>query len=445
MPDIQKRAGLAKRLASASWRDLIVVGLPTLIVAAAAVAVAVKAARFAPPKTIHFVSGPDGSSYRNQAEKYQKILARDGVKVEILPSRGALDNLDKLANPALKVDVGFVQGGLAEGRDLPHLVSLGSVYPQPMMVYCRHPEPVELLSQLKGKRIAVGPEGSGTRVLALKLLKANEMDAPPTVLLELQGDEAVKQLKEGSIDAAFLMGDSATPSVMRTLRGIPEIQLASFRQADGYLRKFRFLSKETLPEGAMDMAKNYPPRTLTLVGPTVELVARDNLHPALSDLLIRAAREIHGTPGMFRNAGEYPAPLARDFPISADAERYYKSGEQFLYKRLPFWLASLVDRLLVLLLPLLVVIVPATRLAPAIYRWRIRSRIYRWYGALMAIEREMRGTPTPELKEKVHARLDEISRAVSELRTPASFADQLYVLRDHVAAVRRLLDVAMAS
>jgi TRAP-type uncharacterized transport system substrate-binding protein len=445
MPDIQKRAGLAKRLASASWRDLIVVGLPTLIVAAAAVAVAVKAARFAPPKTIHFVSGPDGSSYRNQAEKYQKILARDGVKVEILPSRGALDNLDKLANPALKVDVGFVQGGLAEGRDLPHLVSLGSVYPQPMMVYCRHPEPVELLSQLKGKRIAVGPEGSGTRVLALKLLKANEMDAPPTVLLELQGDEAVKQLKEGSIDAAFLMGDSATPSVMRTLRGIPEIQLASFRQADGYLRKFRFLSKETLPEGAMDLAKNYPPRTLTLVGPTVELVARDNLHPALSDLLIRAAREIHGTPGMFRNAGEYPAPLARDFPISADAERYYKSGEQFLYKRLPFWLASLVDRMLVLLLPLLVVIVPATRLAPAVYRWRIRSRIYRWYGALMAIEREMRGTPTPELKEKVHARLDEISRAVSELRTPASFADQLYVLRDHVAAVRRRLDVAVAS
>jgi len=445
IPDINKRPGLIARLRTASWRDLLVVGLPTLLVAGAAVAVAVKAARFAPPKTIRFVSGPDGSGYRNQAEKYQKILARDGVKLEILTSRGALDNLDKLANPAAKVDVGFVQGGLAEGRELPHLVSLGSVYPQPMMVYCRDAEPVELLSQLKGKRIAVGPEGSGARVLALKLLKANEMDGPPTVLLDLQGDEAVKQLKDGTIDAAFLMGDSATPAVMRTLRGLPDIQLASFRNADGYLRKFRSLSKETLPEGAMDLAKNYPPRTLTLIGPTVELVARDDLHPALSDLLIRAAREVHGTPGMFRNAGEYPAPLARDFPISSDAERYYKSGEQFLYKRLPFWLASLVDRLLVIVLPLLVVIVPATRLAPAIYRWRIRSRIYRWYGALMSIEREMRGTPTPEQREKVHARLDEISRAVTELRTPASFADQLYVLRDHVAAVRRRLDVAAAS
>jgi TRAP-type uncharacterized transport system substrate-binding protein len=445
MPDINKRPGLLARLRTASWRDLLIVGLPIVLVAGAAVAVAVKAARFAPPSTIRFVSGPDGSGYRNQAEKYQKILARDGVKLEILTSRGALDNLDKLANPAAKVDVGFVQGGLAEGRELPHLVSLGSVYPQPMMVYCRHPEPVELLSQLKGKRIAVGPEGSGARVLAQKLLKINDMDGPPTVLLDLAGDEAAKQLLAGTIDAAFLMGDSATPSVMKTLRGVPEIQLASFRQADGYLRKFRFLSKETLPEGAMDIAKNYPPRTLTLIGPTVELVARDDLHPALSDLLIRAAREVHGSPGMFRNAGEYPAPLARDFPISPDAERYYKSGEQFLYKRLPFWLASLVDRLLVVVLPLLVIIVPATRLAPAIYRWRIRSRIYRWYGALMAIERETRRAQTAEQKERVHARLDEIASAVSELRTPPSFADQLYVLRDHVAAVRRRLDVAAAS
>src|SRR5262245_34977755 len=445
MPDIEKRPGLVKRMASASWRDLLFVGLPTLLVAAVAIAVAVKAARFAPPNTIRFVSGPDGSGYRNQAEKYQKILARDGVKLEILPSRGALDNLDKLANPSVKVDVGFVQGGLLEGRDLPHLVSLGSIYPQPLMVYCRHPEPVEMLSQLKGKRLAVGPEGSGTRVLALKLLKANEMDGPPTVLMELTGDEAAKQLLAGTVAAASLMGDSATPSAMKSLRGVPDIQLASWRQADGYLRKFRFLSKLTLPEGAMDLAKNYPPRTLSLIGPTVELVARDDLHPALSDLLIRAAREIHGAPGMFRNAGEYPAPLARDFPISADAERYYKSGEQFLYKRLPFWLASLVDRLLVVVLPLLVVIVPATRLAPAVYRWRIRSRIYRWYGALMAIEREMRAERTPEQKEKVRARLDEIARAVSDLRTPPSFADQLYVLRDHVAAVRRRLDIAAAS
>jgi hypothetical protein len=427
-----------------SWRDLLIVAVPTLLVAVAAAAVAIKAMRFAPPNTISLASGPDGSGYRNQADKYKQILARYGITVQIIPSRGALDNLDKLANKAVKVDVAFVQGGLAEGRDLPHLVSLGSLYPQPLMVYCRSEKPIELLSQLKGKRLAIGPEGTGARVLAMKLLQANEMDKPPTVLLSLTGEEAAKELIAGKIDAAFLMGDSATPQVMRSLREVPGIELASLRQADGYLRKFRFLSKLTLPEGAMDLARDIPPRELALVGPTVELVARDSLHPALSDMLIRAAREIHGGPGMFRNAGEYPAPLARDFPISPDAERYYKSGEQFLYKRLPFWLASLVDRLLVIVLPLLVVIVPATRIAPAIYRWRVRSRIYRWYGALMAIEREMRIKRTADeltaARASVHARLDDIARAVAELKTPPSFGDQLYVLRDHVATVRRRLD-----
>jgi NMT1-like family len=428
-----------RRGGSVAWRDLVVVVVPALLVLGAAAWVGVKGLRFAPPGTIRMVSGPDGSGYRTQAEKYKKAIERYGVKVEILPSRGSLDNLKQLVNPAVKADVGFVQGGLTDDIDVSRLVSLGSVFAQPLMVYCRSPEPVELLSQLRGKRLAVGPEGSGTRVLALKILKANDMDGPPTVLLDQGGEEAAKGLIAGSIDAAFLMGDSATPQVMRSLRAVPGIELASFRQADGYLRKFRFLSKLTLPEGAMDLGKNYPSRTLQLIGPTVELVARDHLHPALSDLLIGAAREIHGGPGLFRTAGEFPAPLARDFPISRDAERYYKSGEQFLYKRLPFWLASLIDRLLVILLPLLVVVVPATRLAPAIYRWRVRSRIYRWYGALMAIERETAAVHTPEKHQEILRRIDDIAHSVNEIKTPLSFADQLYVLRDHVATVRRRL------
>ncbi len=432
-------ASLKARIASASRRDLAFVIIPALLVLVAAVWVARKALRFAPPTTIRIASGPDGSGYRNQAEKYKKIIEAYGVKVQVLPSKGALDNLQQLADRKVKVDVGFVQGGLSDGIDTAGLVSLGSVFAQPIMAYCRSDVPIEMLSQLKGKRIAVGPEGSGTRVLALKLLKINEMDGPPTQLQEMGGEEAAKALIAGTTDVAFLMGESATPQVMRSLRAVPGIELASFRQADGYLRKFRFLSKLTLPEGAMDLAKNYPPRTMTLVGPTVELVARDDLHPALSDLLIGAAREIHGSPGMFRNAGEFPAPLARDFPISRDAERYYKSGEQFLYKRLPFWLASLIDRLLVVVLPLLVIIVPATRIVPALYRWRVRSRIYRWYGALMAIERDMLTTRTPERRDAILKRLDDIEGAVNELKMPLSFADQLYVLRDHVATVRRRL------
>jgi hypothetical protein len=235
------------------------------------------------------------------------------------------------------------------------------------------------------------------------------------------------------------MGDSVTSSIMKMLRTNDAVEIANFRQADGYLRKFRFLSKLTLPEGAYDLSKNEPPRSLTLVGPTVELIARDTLHPALSDLLIGAAREVHGGPGLFRNAGEYPAPLARDFPISHDAERYYKSGGQFLYKKLPFWLANLIDRLIVIVVPLLVILVPATKLAPALYKWLMRSRIYKWYGALLVVERAILTNPTPEVQARLIERIAEIERSVNDLKLPLSFADQLFVLRDHVRMVRQQL------
>jgi NMT1-like family len=446
-PRRSRRSRVPGRLVQVSWRDVLVVVAPVALVIAGAVWAAVALVRPAPPDMIRFLGGPKGSSYRTNAEKYKAIIERYGVKVEIVPSRGSLDNLHQLAgtgqaNP--QADVGFVQAGLTEGVDISNLRSLGSVLAQPLMVYYRSAEPIEMLSQLSGKSLAIGPEGSGTRALALALLKGNGVESPPTVLVDLGGEEAARALTVGKVDAAFLMGDSATPKMMRGLREIPGIELMNFRQAAGYTRRFRFLTRLTLPEGALDLGRNLPPKPYELVGPTVELVARVDLHPALSDLLISAAREVHSGPGMFRDAGMYPSPQERDFPISDDAERYYKSGGQFLYRNLPFWLASLVDRMVVVILPLLVLIVPATRLAPALYRWRVRSRIYRWYGALMAIERDMLQGTAPdkheELREQIHKRLDEIEDAVNTIKTPLSFADQLYVLREHVNMVRRRLE-----
>jgi ABC-type amino acid transport substrate-binding protein len=425
------------RLRAISWRDGLTVGVPVALVVLAAFAFAAKLMQSAPPGHIRMISGSAGSSYRTLAEKYKKLIEAHGVKVEIVASEGALDNLERLADPKAKVDVGFVQGGLADGVDISRLVSLGTVFTQPLMVYYRLPQAIDRLTELKGKRIAIGAEGSGTHALALKLLKANDMDDKSAALVAEHGEEAARSLAEGKIDAAFLMGDSVTQQVMRGLREAPGVRLMSFRQAEGYVRRLKFLTHLTLPEGAMDLGKDYPSETVALVGPAVELVARKDLHPALSDLLIAAAREIHSGPGMYRTAGEYPAPLEHEYPISADAERYYKSGGQFLYKRLPFWLASLVDRVLVVVLPLLVIVIPATRAAPSLYRWRVRSRIYRWYGALMAIERDMTTARTDEQRAEITRRLDDIDRAVHELKTPLSFADQLYVLRDHVATVRR--------
>jgi TRAP-type uncharacterized transport system substrate-binding protein len=427
-----------------TWRTLFYLWLPLLAVLVAGMLIAQKVIS-PPPNTIRILSGPEGSGFRSQAEKYKKIIERSGVKVVVIPTQGALDNLRQLADPKVKADVAFVQGGLTDGVDISKLFSLGSLFAQPMMVYYRQQgEPVEVLSQLKGKRLAIGTEGSGARVLALKLLEANGIDKPPTQLHQLQGEEAAKELLAGKLDAAFMMGDSATREVMKMLRTNDTIEIASFRQAEGYLRKFKFLSKLTLPEGAYDLGKNEPPRTVTLVGPTVELVARKTLHPALSDLLIGAAKEVHGGAGLFRTAGEYPAPLVRDFPLSQDAERYYKSGGQFLYKKLPFWLANLIDRLIVIFVPLLVVLVPATRFLPTVYRWLMRSRIYKWYGALMAVERQLLKGPSPAERLMLIQRINEIHKAVGELKMPVSYAEQTFVLRDHVRMVREHLMTGIA-
>jgi TRAP-type uncharacterized transport system substrate-binding protein len=436
---LKGRLGFWARLVSGSWRDLLVLAAPVLLVSGFVVWAGVRYVRLAPPHAIRLISGPEGSTYRSTAERYKKIIEKHGVKLEILPSRGSYDNLHLLADPSFKADVAFVQGGLTDGVDISGLVSLGTVFVQPLMVYYRANDPIEFLSRFRGKRLAVGPEGSGTHALTMKVLKANDIDENSATLLELTGEEAAKALVAGKVDAAFLAGDSATSKLQRDLRETPGIALMNFRQAEAYRRRFHFLVKLTLPEGASDFAKNLPPQNCQLIGPSVELVARKDLHPALSDLLIKAAQETHSGPGMYREAGEYPAPHEREFPISPDADRYYKTGSRFFYRHLPFWLASLADRLIVLLLPILVLLVPASKALPALYRWRIRSRIYRWYGALMAIEREMLSSPTPENREAIRTRLEAIERAVNQIRLPLAYADQLYVLRDHVAMVGRRL------
>ena len=431
-----RRMRLPVNFVVVSWRDLAVIVLPVLLFIVLAVWFAFRFVRPAPLDTIVIASGPEGSTFRTTADKYRKIIERNGVKVQVMTSQGGLDNLHKLADPSIRVDVGFVQGGLTDGVNIEHLKSLGSLFTQPLLIFYRGTRPIDELSQFRGKHLAIGPEGSGTHSLATKLLKANGIDEKPTVLLDLAGEEAAKALTDGHADAAFLMGDSATPSVMRGLMTTRGIRLLNFTQADGYARRFSFLSKLILPRGAVDLGKNIPNEDVQLVGPTVELVARESLHPALSDLLIAAAREVHGGPGIFRNAGEFPAPLKKDFPISDDAVRYYQSGSRFLYTHLPFWLASLTDRLLVVLIPLVVVIIPALRLVPLVYRWRIRSRVYRWYGVLMAIEREIFSGPTAQEKQELLKRLDRVGEAVNRIKLPLSFADQLFVLRSHVDMVR---------
>ena len=216
----------------------------------------------------------------------------------------------------------------------------------------------------------------------------------------------------------------------------PRFKGFSFKQADAYVRNFSYLNALTLPMGAFDLGKNEPAQDTQLIGPTVELVAREHLHPALSDLLIEAAQYAHGGATLMQRAGEFPAPLEHEFRLSEDARRYYKSGKSFLYQNLPFWLASLADRLLVILVPILFLLFPGLRMVPSLYSWRIRSRIYRWYGALIALERDALADPAAATREPLLKRLDDIESAVNTVKIPLSYAEHFYVLREHIRFVR---------
>lgn len=394
----------------------------------------------AAPSTLTITSGPDGSSFQKNAEKYKKILAKEGITLKILPSQGSTDNLKKLVNPKINVDVGFVQGGETTGINTDNLVSLGSVSYQPLMIFY-HGDPKTLLSEFKGQQLDIGPEGSGAHTIALTLLKANGIEpGSDTLFVSTPPGESVQALLENRIDALFVMGDSASSDLIRQLLHTPGINLFDVTQADGYTRRINYLNKLELPKGAIDFGKNIPAEDLTLVGPTVELVARKSLHPALSDALLEAAREVHSSSGLFRKRGEFPAPLAHEFSISPDALRYYSTGKSFLYRTFPFWLASLVNRILAVILPLGLLLLPGLKIAPAIYRWRIQSRIYPWYKALLELERDaFRPSVDSEGIEELLRKLDYIEHAVNKIKIPASFGDLFYGLRGHISFVRQQL------
>ncbi|RKE36154.1 TRAP-type uncharacterized transport system substrate-binding protein [Paraburkholderia sp. BL23I1N1] len=423
----------------AEWRDHT---LPYVIVAALVVLMVtliVWVVDPAPPKTITISAGPHDSSFFVTADLYKKILARNGITLKVLESDGSVENLHRLLDPKQHVDLALVQGGAADGIDTSSLMSLGSVFYIPVVVFYRGTGIGEL-SELEGKRIAIGREGSGTRLLALKLLEANGIEpGGDTVLVPSDGLQAATQLVAGEVDAAILNGDSATRGLMLRLLKVPGISVMDFDEASAYTRLFPYLDEIDLPPGVLDLKHRIPPDTVHLISPTVELVARTNLHPAISDLLIEAAQEVHGLPGLLQRAGQFPSPVAHEYQISEDAQRYYKTGKSFLYRTLPFWLASIGDRTLVLLLPMAVLLIPAMRLIPALYGWRVRSRIYRYYGALIAIERGALADSTEEERKQLFAELDQIEASLNRLRMPLAYADAFYVLREHVGFVRSRL------
>ncbi|MDC6129807.1 TAXI family TRAP transporter solute-binding subunit, partial [Burkholderia gladioli] len=297
------------RFVAVSWRDLAMSFGPALLLGTAAIWLAIRLIQPAPPTHLTLSAGPPGSTNWSAAQKYKHILAKNGITLEVLPSEGSAQNLQRLLDPAGHVDVAFVQSGVEQKGQSDQLVSLGSVGYVPIAILYRGPV-IERLSQFRGKRLALGPDGSGSHELGLALLKLNGIvPGGATSLLPLAGEDAAHALLDGRIDAAFLSGDSTQIPVMAKLFRAPGIHFYSFAQAEAYARRLSYLTDITLPMGVYDPGTNLPSTNIHTLSPTVELIARDSLHPALSDLLIEAAREVHGHSTILQRAGEFPSPV----------------------------------------------------------------------------------------------------------------------------------------
>jgi TRAP transporter TAXI family solute receptor len=419
-------------------RDLLLIGLPTLLLLAGGLWLAAKFIEPAPPRQVVMATGVAGGGYAEFGVRYAQVLARHGVTLRLRETEGAVENARLLAADKGDVDVALVQSGIGSPETMPGLASLGSVSYEPLWIFCRGRQKLDDLAQLRGRRVAIGPPGSGTHELSLSLLAANGIAADAVVAVHATGIDGAEILLRGVVDCLFAIAPPEA-GLVKALVYSPDLSLMHFPHADAYLRQLPYLTKVRLPTGVFDLVHRTPPRDIDMLAATAELMVRKDLHPAIQMLLLQAATEIHGTYGLFHRKGDFPAGRPLGFPISSSAERYYRSGTPFLQRYLPFWLASLVDRAIVFLIPLVAVLFPLSRLIPPIYRWRVRSRIYRWYGELMFIENETRSSITAGEKRDFTERLDTIEATVNAQHPPLAYADQLYALRQHIDFVREKL------
>jgi len=390
-----------------------------------------------PPRTIVMVTGAEGGANYGLGIRYQEALAREGVKLVLQPTTGSLDNLRRLRDSKSGVSAGFIQGGITTRTESPELESLGTIFYEPLWLF-RRAEIGEGAQGLRGRRLSIGPEGSGGRALALQILSKTRLDSIVGELLEFAPQVAAQKLIAGEIDAAFIVTGWESP-VVQSLLNAKGIEADSYLHADALIAIYPFLHKLVLPAGVIDLSINRPPADVVLLAPKASLVVRSELHPALQYLLLDAAVQIHSQPGIFQKAGQFPAAEAIDLPLSAEAQRFYKSGRPFLQGYLPFWIATLVEQILVVLIPLAVLLYPAFKLLPQTYDWMMQLKITRLYDQIRSIESEMEAQGPGFDANALNAKLDQLDRLANHLRLPTVYASNLYTLRSHIDLVRTRL------
>ena len=436
MNETKKKRRLRQRIQerSVAWREVLRASWPFLALVLLGFLLAFHFVKPAPPTKLVMSTGREDGLYHAFAKQYQEFFAKNGITLELRHSRGSGENLRRLREG--DVDVAFVQGGVAPHRRPEGMLSLGSAFYEPLWVFVRSSHVPKKLAELKGLKVSIIQESSSSRGLAFRLLAANELGEQDVQLIPMDEKEAVRALQQGELDALFVITALESPIVQELLRA-PTVQLMSFSQAEAYRRRFPYLFRLTLPEGVVDLAQNSPPHDIDLLAATGNLVINEEMHPALQTLMLSAMREIHGSNGFFQARAEFPAYKDSDFQLSPSAERFYASGPPFMQRYMPFWLAVLADRFLILIIPVLTLLLPLIRFAPAIYHWRIHARLCRIYGELKFLERDLSQAQDEAARRDLIKRLDVIEEAAGRMPIPLRFTDMLYTLKAHINLVRK--------
>ncbi|WP_397408806.1 TAXI family TRAP transporter solute-binding subunit [Polaromonas sp.] len=425
-----------------SLRDLVVSAGPFVVLAATLLILAYWWLDPNPPKRVTLATGPAQSAYEEFGKRYVKILAAEGIEVALLPSQGSAHNLQLLREG--KADLGFVQGGTSDysAADAEHLTSLGSLFIEPLWLFYREEAAqkagktggLNSLTQLQGMRINLGTDGSGVPSLMGKLLESNRIEPASLTITTLDQTPATMAFLGGQLDA-ILFASAPESLMVQMLLQTPGVKLMNFTQSEAYSKRFSFLSTARLPQGVVDLARNIPSEDINLVAPTTSLIARSSTHPALVQLFAQAGNVIHGPAGWFKDAREFPNRNHSELPISEEAERAIKNDAPLLQRYLPFWVANLVERMWLVMGVIIAIMLPLSRIVPPLYEFRVRSRIFRWYGQLRDIEMRSENEDSAILLRA----LDELESRAEKITVPLSYTDELYALRNNIQLVRKKL------
>ncbi|MGH8019653.1 MAG: TAXI family TRAP transporter solute-binding subunit [Opitutaceae bacterium] len=393
----------------------------------------------APPREIMLATGVEGGAYHEFGRKLAQRLAQDGMTVRLQTTKGSVENLELLRAPDNEVSIALVQSGLAVNEDPGELRLLGSLFYEPFWVFYQENLELDSLRDLRGRTLAVGVQGSGTRAVATLVLDAHGLsEAGAANLQDLSGNAAADALLEGAVDAAMFVGAPGSDYVEKLLRD-PRVRLFDLRRERAFRAVFPQLTTLTVGEGQLSLAENLPAADHAVLASVATFVVNDRFHPGLTPLVLRAVFDLLRNGGVLEQPEEFPQARPGDFPLTREAEHFHEHGLPFMMRYLPFWAASLFDRLIILLIPLLALLIPIFRAAPPLYRWRVRVRIYRWYKHLREVDQRIKSGKIEDTVEADLKALHELQDEILEVQVPLSYTDELYELHLHIEWVIRRL------